>query len=89
MQKANALQLRQNMGKIVRRLQETGEPILLEKDRKPVAVLISLEEYKRRFVDVDADILRREIVEEIKKTNLKLPKNSSSLDLLRTLRAGE
>jgi prevent-host-death family protein len=87
MQKANALQLRQNMGQIVKRLQETGEPILLEKDRKPVAVLISLDDYKRRFVDIDADILRRKMIEEIKKAKIKLPKDLSSLDLIRTLRS--
>lgn len=89
MQKANALQLRQNMGQIVKRLIDTGEPILLEKDRKPVGVIISLDDYKKRFVDIDADILRREMIEEIKNAKLKLPKNISSLELLRTLRAGE
>ena len=60
MQKANALQLRQNLGQIV-----------------------------KRFTDIDADTLRREMIEEIKNAKLKLPKNISSLDLLRTLRAGE
>ena len=87
MQKANALQLRQNMGEIVRRLLGTGEPILLEKDRKPVAVLISLEDYKKRFVDVDADITRREMIQEIKNARVRLQKGTTTLDLIRTLRA--
>ncbi len=88
MQKTNALQLRQNMGAVVARLIATGEPILLEKDRTPVAVLISLEDYKKRFVDVDADISRRQLVTEIKDARIKLPKDTSSLDLVRSIRKG-
>ena len=89
MQKTNAVKLRQNMGAIVRQLQATGEPILLEKDRKPVAVLISIDDYKKRFVDIDADILRREMISEIKKARIKLPVDKSSLDLIRELRSGQ
>lgn len=89
MEKTNALQLRQNMGRIVQRLKEKGEPILIEKDRKPVAVLISLEDYQRRFVDIDADIKRREMIEEIKQAQMKLPQGTSSLDLIRSLREGK
>ncbi|HXW60735.1 MAG TPA: type II toxin-antitoxin system Phd/YefM family antitoxin [Myxococcota bacterium] len=88
MEKANALQLRQHMGRIVQRLKDKGEPILIEKDRKPVAVLISLEDYQRRFVDIDADIKRRELIEEIKQAKIRLPKRVSSLDLIRSLREG-
>ena len=89
MQKTNAVKLRQNMGAIVQQLQASGEPILLEKDRKPVAVLISIDDYKKRFVDVDADILRREMIMEIKKARIKLPPETSSLDLIRELRSGK
>lgn len=89
MQKANALQLRQNLGAIIERLVKTQEPILLEKDRVPVGVIISIEDYKKRFVDLDADIARKKIVAEIKAAQIALPKNTSSLDLIRSLRAGE
>jgi PHD/YefM family antitoxin component YafN of YafNO toxin-antitoxin module len=88
MQKTNALQLRQNMGGLIEKLRATGEPILLEKDRVPVGVIISIDDYKKRFVDVDADIARREIVEKIKAAKIKLPKGKSSLDLIRDLRTG-
>lgn len=39
---------------------------MLEKDRKPAAVIISLEDYRKRFVDVEADRRRIEVVERIK-----------------------
>lgn len=88
MQKANALQLRQNLGAIVDKLRKSGEPILLERDREPVGVIISIEDYKKRFVDVDADIARKKIIAEIKAAQIKLPKGKASLDLIRELRSG-
>ena len=40
MKSVNAVQLRQSLGKVVARLQKDGEPILLQKGHRPVAVLI-------------------------------------------------
>lgn len=86
MQTVNALRIRQNMGAVIQELQKTGEPILLEKGRLPVAVLISLADYKKRFVDVIADSARRRIIDEIKASQLQLPPNTSSLQLIQDLR---
>lgn len=83
MKKTNALKLRQALGKVLKELSRDGEPILIEKDRQPAAVLISLEDYQKRFADKEADALREEIVLTIKKAKLKLPVGKSSLDLVR------
>jgi prevent-host-death family protein len=85
--KTNALALRQNLGSIIDQLQKNGEPILVEKGRQPVAVLISLEDYKKRFVDVIADIERRELVKKIRAANIKLPAQKSSLEIVREIRS--
>lgn len=84
--KATALQLRQSLGAILKKLASTGRPILIEKDRMPAAVLISIEDYQKRFVDVQADALREKLVEKIKKARLPLPDGVSSLDLIREIR---
>jgi prevent-host-death family protein len=86
MEKVNALELRQSLGRLLQRLEKDGRPILLEKDRKPAAVIISLEDYRKRFVDVDADERRREMVERIKRAKLRAPKGACALDILRDLR---
>lgn len=86
MEKTNALKLRQNLGAVIRKLKTIGKPILVEKGREPVAVLISLEDYKKRFVDQTADELRTQIVQEIKGIKLKLPSHIKSVDLVRELR---
>ena len=51
MYKTNALKMRQNLGSVLRKLSKTGRPVLVEQNRKPVAVLISLEDYQKRFTD--------------------------------------
>lgn len=86
MQTTNALAMRQNLGAILHTLQKTGEPILVERGRLPVAVLISLADYKKRFVDIEADEARRQIIHEIKASQIKLPSGTTSLSLIRELR---
>ncbi len=83
MKTVNALKLRQQLGSVLRGLQESGCPVLIERNSKPAAVLISLEDYQRRFVDREADEKRKEMVEAILKTRLRLPPGKSTLDLLR------
>ena len=85
--KTNALEVRNNFGAILKKMSRTGQSVLIEKNRKPAAVLISLEDYQKRFVDKEADSKREEIVQKIKSSKLKLPKKISSLDILRELRS--
>jgi PHD/YefM family antitoxin component YafN of YafNO toxin-antitoxin module len=87
MEKTNALKLRQNLGLIIKKLLKTGEPILVEKDRTPVAVLITLDDFKKRFVDVEADNQRKEIIKKIRAAKLSLPKGATATDLIRDLRS--
>lgn len=87
MKKTNALELRQHMGRVISQLQKSGEPILLERNRKPVGVLISLEDFQTRFVDKHADMARNELIDSIRSAKLELPEGKSSLDLIRELRS--
>jgi prevent-host-death family protein len=86
MLKTNALQLRQSLGAVLKKLQSTGGPILVEKDRKPAAVLITIEDYQARFVDKEADEQRKQLVERIKSLRTPLLGNEKSIDLIRSLR---
>ncbi len=79
--------MRKNLGSVLKKLARKGKPVLVEQNRKPVAALISLDDYKKRFVDVEADAQRDQIVQKIKQAKLKLPKGKTSLDLIRDLRS--
>ncbi len=65
MKRVNAVQLRQSLGKVVAGLMKGGEPVLLEKGRRPVAVLISLQDFRERFAEKAAADERLQIAEEM------------------------
>ena len=86
MKSVNALKLRQSLGAVLRQLEKGGAPILVERNAKPVGVLISISEYQKRFVDKEADDKRKQIVERILQAQLSLPKGEDSLDLIKAAR---
>jgi prevent-host-death family protein len=86
MKSTNALKMRQNLGRVLDALYVEGEPISVERRGKPVAVLITWEEYKKRFVDQEADKERKKIVENILASNLKAKKSQKTLDILHAAR---
>lgn len=88
MQKINALELRQSLSKVMQKLKRSGEPILLEKGRRPAAVLISLEDFKRRFAEKEADERRREVQRRILGLSRKSAVRKNSEALIRELRSG-
>ena len=86
MKSVNALQLRQSLGKVIRELEEDGAPVRVCRGRKPAAVLVSLKDYRERFVDRDADDRRRAVVTKLKATRVGRSDQTTTLDLLRGLR---
>jgi len=87
MKTVNALKLRQKLGAVLRSLETSGQPILIERNSRPAAVLISIDDYQKRFADREADQKRKDLVEIILKTRLKAPAGRSTLDLVREGRA--
>lgn len=87
MKRVNALEMRQSVGKVLRQLEKGGEPIIIERRRQPAAVLISLDDYAKRFADRDADEKREEIVRGIRALRFTAPSGKTTLDLLRDLRS--
>ncbi len=84
--KANALQLRQSLGAILKKLQTGKQPILIERNSKPAAVLITLEDYQKRFVDREADEKRKQLVRRIKELRTSLDPKIKSIDLIEEMR---
>lgn len=86
MKKINALELRQSLGKIISLLEKGGDPILVERGRKPAAVLISLGDFRARFIDKDADDRRIKIRDEIISMATKSSEKLSTDEILTELR---
>ena len=86
MKSVNAVQLRQSLGKVVARLQKDGEPILLQKGHRPVAVLISIEDFQERFHEKAAADQRDQVVERLRALRRSGADPTSGLAILREIR---
>ena len=75
MKEVTAAELRQAMGAVAKRLDRTGEPILLKLGNKPVGVLVSVRDFEERFALHAAACRRRALMEEILSERVK-PKTS-------------
>lgn len=84
--KVNALQIRQSLGKILEKLKKTDEPIIIEKSREPVAVLISIKTFRERFIDYREEQKRRELLEAFRASGVQ--PRADSLAALREIRYG-
>jgi len=89
MKKVNALELRQSLGKVLAQLERNGEPIVVEKGRKPVAALISLKDYHERFAEKAAREERDKLFEEMDKLRMRSVDPTPGGTILRELRYGE
>lgn len=86
MHKVNALEVRNAFGSVLELLNKNEGPILIEKNRLEVAVLISMEDFKIRFLDVLAKEERDQVISELKKSRVQTSKDTTSL--LREIRYG-
>lgn len=86
MKRVNALALRQSLGKVVAALERDGRPILLERGRRPVAVLISLKDFEERFVEQAASAARERLLEEMDALARRSTDPTPAVEILRELR---
>ena len=86
MEEVNALKIRNNLGKILDRLNKSGEPILISKNRKIRAVLVTPEQFERRFLDWQAQDERQRFLAAFKQLKKSRKGNITTLAVLRKLR---
>lgn len=86
MEEVSALKIRNNLGEVLDRLNDRGEPIFISKGRKIRAVLVTPEQFEKRFLDWQAEEERKRFLEYF--NNLRKGKKGklSSLTVLRQLR---
>ena len=66
MRQVNALKIRNHLGEVLECLKREGDPILISKGRKVEAVLITPEQYQRRFLDHKAEDRKRQLWDRIR-----------------------
>ena len=86
MKTVNALTVRNKLGEILETLTKTGEPILVSKGRQVRAVLITPEDFQKRFLDLQAAEAKERLLQSIKEVRAGKVVQRSSLEVLRELR---
>jgi prevent-host-death family protein len=86
MKTVNALKIRNHLGEILDMLNETGEPIIVSRGRKQQAVLITLEQFQKRFLDFQAEEKKQELLDRILELKDRRTGKTESLEVLRELR---
>jgi PHD/YefM family antitoxin component YafN of YafNO toxin-antitoxin module len=86
MEQVNALKIRNNLGEILDRLTATGEPIYISKGRKIRAVLITPEQFEKRFLDWQKKEQKERFLETIRSMKRKKKGRISSIEILREMR---
>jgi PHD/YefM family antitoxin component YafN of YafNO toxin-antitoxin module len=86
MEEVCALALRTKFGEILKLLEEKGEPILITKRQKIRAVLVTPEQFERRFLDFQAEAKKIKLLEGLRKMRGRRVGKEDSLTVLRKLR---
>jgi prevent-host-death family protein len=86
MRNVNALEIRNHLGALLDDLEKTGEPVIVSKGRKPRAVLISVRDFQRRFVDRQTEERRKELIDRVLAARAERSGDVDSLTVLRALR---
>lgn len=90
MEKVNALKLRQGLGRVLKKLENGGQPVYVERNRHPVAVLISIQDFRERFADRKAQAERQALIDEIHRfRHAQQPAAPAVLDILKELRGSK
>jgi prevent-host-death family protein len=86
MRTVNALEVRNRLGALLDDLERTGEPVIVSKGRRPRAVLISVEDFQRRFVDRQTEEQRQALLDRVRAARTAGVGGADSLTVLRGLR---
>ena len=86
MRQVNALKIRNHLGEVLELLRTEGEPIVISKGRKIAAVLITPEQYQRRFLDHQAEEQKRAMLEKVRALRAKRAGTRDSVSILREIR---
>ena len=89
MKTVNALRIRNNLGEVLDMLNKTGDPILVSKGREIRAVLITPDQFKKRFLDYQAEEQKRHLLKTIEELQADRLEKQDSVQVLRELRGYE
>ena len=89
MEEVNTLTVRNKLGEILDRLEKTGEPVYISKGLKIRAVLVTPEQFGKRFIDWQAEEKKQNFLKSIQALRNPRKGGEDSVAALRRLRGYE
>ncbi len=86
MKTVNALEIRNHLGSVLEELEKSREPILISKGRQVRAALITIDDFKKRFIDRQAEEERERLLNKIHNLEKERIVARESIDILRDIR---
>lgn len=86
MKTVNALEIRNHLGSVLEELEKSREPILISKGRQVRAALITIDDFKKRFIDRQAEEERERLLNKIHNLEKERIGARESIDILRDIR---
>ena len=86
MKTVNALKIRNHLGEVLDSLTTTGEPIFISKGREVKAVLITPEQFQRRFLDYQSEERKNQLMAIIEGLKADKIEGRDSIEVLREIR---
>ncbi len=87
MKSVNALAIRKSLGHILQEIEKEHTPVLVTRDRKPVAVLVPISMFRQRFIDFMAEDTLKNAIDDLHSLQSVVSGSDSLVDL-RKLREG-
>jgi len=86
MKEVNALKIRNKLGEILDQLSATGEPILVTRGRKLCAVLVTPQDFEKRFLDYKVKEDKKRLLHQMHALRKKKKESTDSMEILRQMR---
>lgn len=83
----NALAVRKSLGAVLKKVERDQRPILVTRDREPVAALVPIAVFRQRFVDYLAEDALKQALDDLAALQC-ASEGTDSLTELRNLRSG-
>ena len=86
MKTLTALDLRKKLGSVLNDVSKKGEQVIISRANKPLAVLISIEEYEEKVLKKNRERRLREVSAEMDKWKKRHLKETINIDIAKAVR---
>jgi len=81
-----ALDLRKKLGSVLNDVSKKGKPVIISRANKPLAVMISIEEYENKVLKKDRQLKLKDIAFKMDTWGKKYRKEVSNIDVVKAIR---